>query len=860
MRILIKIVFLILIIISFSYGEWVGPEGVLIIYNSNWPDNDGNGKSDSQDVAEYYALRRGISVNRLLGVTCTTSYSINYEDFHADILGPLCSKLDEDEGGTLLKDKVYYLVPCYGVPVIVKTHFTPAENPIGAGQGNDSRALDQWLMEPYRHYENGYDAGDSNKPFDDAGTGHLGDYSSMEIYNYFYSSISAFTDPGTIQSRTFKGRRDAGGWTGQPYLACRIDGISAENSRSLIDKALYAETYLKYQLSSHPYHIQTLIDSDEDSYHGFESSAAYMSTYVQGIDGYSPWNSENSGETWYIGDPFEVILDHHDNEVGQSGHLPQIAGLIDSLPGGNVIHFSSTDPHYYDVYFFPIGRTVASSSGGSATVITFNIFTGEVTLDNVVNFEIGDTVTWNWPGSHPMSPMFVYSFYQASAYRDVYTFPVGAFGKHMDSFSGRNIRSSSGTWASKALIRNITSTQGTVAEPFTSGENKFHLTTYAIALGCNAIDGWYNGVQRGNRWMTLMITDPLYHPLRDFSTHIDDAVYPVIAEIRTLNASATTRTIKVELGGSGEEALDVCQFKIEYGTTAAYGSTYDYYDFSGPFDGGWSNDRRYFFSRRFSSLLDGLSSAQTYHYRVWAIDPYGNETVTEDYTFITGDADTQENPGPPTNQAPTAVITVSSANVEADEDPGFSGLNSIDLDGTIQLYEWDFDYDGATFNVQATGPGPLWTYSVADTYTVALQVTDDDDATDIDTVLITVSPDSDTDDDGIPDWWEIEHFGSPEACDPDVDSDEDGLTNIEEFYAGTDPWDPDTDGDGIPDGEDDDPTGTNDSSGTKSGCTPGGQGSAGIPVFMLFCMGLVCMRRFVSHGKRLAIKEERKTY
>ena len=57
--------------------------------------------------------------------------------------------------------------------------------------------------------------------------------------------------------------------------------------------------------------------------------------------------------------------------------------------------------------------------------------------------------------------------------------------------------------------------------------------------------------------------------------------------------------------------------------------------------------------------------------------------------------------------------------------------------------------------------------------------------------------------DGIPDGWRLLHFGSitsPQAA-ADADPDGDGLTNLEEYYAGTDPNNPDTDGDGLTDGE-----------------------------------------------------------
>ncbi len=58
----------------------------------------------------------------------------------------------------------------------------------------------------------------------------------------------------------------------------------------------------------------------------------------------------------------------------------------------------------------------------------------------------------------------------------------------------------------------------------------------------------------------------------------------------------------------------------------------------------------------------------------------------------------------------------------------------------------------------------------------------------------------DTDEDGLPDQWERDHFGNLDEDGGD-DFDEDGLTNLEEYELGTDPANPDTDGDGLSDGD-----------------------------------------------------------
>jgi len=59
----------------------------------------------------------------------------------------------------------------------------------------------------------------------------------------------------------------------------------------------------------------------------------------------------------------------------------------------------------------------------------------------------------------------------------------------------------------------------------------------------------------------------------------------------------------------------------------------------------------------------------------------------------------------------------------------------------------------------------------------------------------------DTDEDGIPDWWEMQHFGSATGADAEADDDGDGLTNLQEYEHGTNPNNPDTSGDGLTDSE-----------------------------------------------------------
>ena len=180
-----------------------------------------------------------------------------------------------------------------------------------------------------------------------------------------------------------------------------------------------------------------------------------------------------------------------------------------------------------------------------------------------------------------------------------------------------------------------------MAEPFSLGEARMDAVMTALSLGCNAADAWYNGLTYGNRWMGVVISDPLYAPLRKLEDRIDDAIPPEIKRIQSIHRSATEREIKGELADEGESEVDVCRFTVEYGPDASYGNAWHSYAFSGPFDGQWDENRRCLYTRRFSCRLTGLQSGEPYHFRVTAIDPYGNKTDSEDMTFIVGGPDAQ---------------------------------------------------------------------------------------------------------------------------------------------------------------------------------------------------------------------------
>jgi hypothetical protein len=151
-----------------------------------------------------------------------------------------------------------------------------------------------------------------------------------------------------------------------------------------------------------------------------------------------------------------------------------------------------------------------------------------------------------------------------------------------------------------------------------------------------------------------------------------------------------------------------------------------------------------------------------------------------------------------------------------------NGTADTDADGLTDLEE--FEFNGNPLKAD-TDSDRLRDVDEAKVYGTALSIpdTDGDGAsdyieitwwgvnwnTDPDRDGLTMALDYDSDNDGIPDGWEIERFLHPGMNDAKIDSDGDGLTNIEEYRHNTWPKKADSDGDGISDGEEVNTRGTN---------------------------------------------------
>ena len=318
-------------------GFAAGPENVLVLVNDNWPDEDGNGQSDSVDVGQYYAARRGVPSEQIVHFspnTFTKLAFVDYANFVNTIVNPLVTKLEENDGE--LHDRILYFVCAYGMPYRVLTGFTSAQNPFGSAVNNDARSVDSYLCALYLVHQFGPDS-------------PVNTYSYSNLYCYHY---------GSNQGKSFEQRRaEMPSFFEDYYLATRIDGPTAQVAREQVDRALYGETYLHDPL--HPTQTEAA---------GYYSGRSYWDRETPGdgtagVDGkIHQARLDSDADGWTT-----IIEDMDSREFGEDGYMPAPIG---SYPLTDVLWYYGwySCGYYKDVYRWKpgaVGIHLDSCSAGN---------------------------------------------------------------------------------------------------------------------------------------------------------------------------------------------------------------------------------------------------------------------------------------------------------------------------------------------------------------------------------------------------------------------------------------------------------------------------------------------------------------
>ncbi len=271
---------------------WFDPARVLVIHNTAWPDGDADGAPDSTEVALYYAARRGVPADNLLGLPLTPSSwfydSTQWALFLTEMRDPLLAWLAA-HGDT----SVDTLLFCYGVPYQV--------NVPGFSFGG-ARSVDSSLCVPWK-----------------LGTAAAPLFSNSK-FNQEYKENAPHQ--GIDEGHFDHALHD---FQDTPfYLHARLDGLSAEHGKALVDRAIYGQRHAAPSAYSGSVYVDTRF--------GLYDDATLIAGYPFGFATYDladkqmafgKFFGEQSGfpmhwEPWEteIGEPGAVFADGGSAELG----------------------------------------------------------------------------------------------------------------------------------------------------------------------------------------------------------------------------------------------------------------------------------------------------------------------------------------------------------------------------------------------------------------------------------------------------------------------------------------------------------------------------------------------------------------
>jgi len=178
---------------------------ILIVANGKWP--------DSVKIANYYAEKRNVPREQICLLECPTAETISRADFIKTIQDPIREFLETKgllmrAASTPIRNKIRYMVLCYGVPLKVASDPKLVE------------AEAQRWPEQFRRNEAAIDSELALLPVEFRKTGVI----RNPLYN---RPNSTFAEPMNLEL----------------ILVTRLDGPNAETAKALIDRALEGEAW-----------------------------------------------------------------------------------------------------------------------------------------------------------------------------------------------------------------------------------------------------------------------------------------------------------------------------------------------------------------------------------------------------------------------------------------------------------------------------------------------------------------------------------------------------------------------------------------------------------------------------------------
>lgn len=296
----------------------------LIIYNESYPDENGDGIGDSEELAFYYREKRGVPPSNMLPLACKTTegyYAGEWTMFFDEVVTPLHTKLAE-----LGPQWIYYFAVCYGVPIT-----------IDVGGTNASRALDAAIAAPYS----------------------IGDRETPLLPQRWWNNPYLERSPGVPPD---KGRFDHTYTLGFDDIYCvtRLEGDDVRWAKELVDRALYGE---KYIAPAEGYHSGF---GYIDTQYGYYTDEYLLDGYPFGYQTYEKADRSMAFGKFFVEDGgWELKWEYYGTEIGETGAIFHDGASAETAPSALWYEGWYNYGKYQDVWEWLVGAVACDLNSNS---------------------------------------------------------------------------------------------------------------------------------------------------------------------------------------------------------------------------------------------------------------------------------------------------------------------------------------------------------------------------------------------------------------------------------------------------------------------------------------------------------------
>ncbi len=295
----------------------------LVIYNEAYPDENGDGTGDSEELALFYRGKRGIPPSHLLALDCRTSegYGVGeWTEFYDEVITPLHGKLAE-----LGQKQIYFLAVCYGVPITIEV-----------GGSYSQRSLDGALCAPFS-------LGDRDAP----------NFPLMWHNNpYREGSPSVPPDHGRFDHSYTFGYDDI-------YCVTRLEGDHVGWAKELVERALYGERYIHTAGGHH--NGYGYVDTRYGEYTDEE-----LAGYPFGYQTYANADKSMAFGTYFVEDgDWELLWEFNETEIGEDGAYFHDGSSAETAPAAMWYEGWYNYVQYHDVWEWLVGAVACDLNSNS---------------------------------------------------------------------------------------------------------------------------------------------------------------------------------------------------------------------------------------------------------------------------------------------------------------------------------------------------------------------------------------------------------------------------------------------------------------------------------------------------------------